>query len=42
MKGQLYQVMTQNIQLVERVRYLEEQLKSLNNIAKLNVTQIRK
>ncbi|MGF6398408.1 hypothetical protein ABH905_002074 [Pseudomonas frederiksbergensis] len=41
-KVQLYQVMTQNVQLVERVRYLEEQLKSLNNVAKLNVSQIRK
>lgn len=32
---QLYHVMTQNIQLVERVRYLEAQVKLLNNVTSL-------
>lgn len=32
---QLYQVMTQNLQLVERVRSLEAQLKQLSNVTKL-------
>jgi hypothetical protein len=41
-RGQLYQVMTQNVQLVERVRHLEEQLKGLNKVAKLNDGQLRK
>ncbi|MFO7073879.1 hypothetical protein P3E18_26945, partial [Pseudomonas aeruginosa] len=40
-KAQLYQVMTQNVQLVERVRYLEEQLKSLNNVTELKEGQVR-
>ncbi|PRW84823.1 hypothetical protein C7A11_25075 [Pseudomonas simiae] len=41
-RGQLYQVMTQNVQLVERVRHLEEQLKSLNNVIQLNAGSKRK
>lgn len=34
---QLYHVMTQNIQLVERVRLLEVQVKLFNNVTKLKV-----
>ncbi len=34
--SQLYHVMTQNVQLVERVRHLEAQLKSFSNVTKLN------
>lgn len=41
-RAQLYHVMTQNVQLVERVRHLEEQLKSLSNVAQLNSSQARK
>lgn len=38
-RSQLYQVMTQNVQLVERVRYLEELLKSQSNVSELNGRQ---
>lgn len=41
-RSQLYHVMTQNIQLVERVRHLEEQLKALSNVTKLSAAQARK
>lgn len=34
-RSQLYQVMTQNVQLVERVRHLEELLKTHSNVADL-------
>jgi hypothetical protein len=34
-RSQLYQVMTQNVQLVERVRHLEDLLKSHSNVAEL-------
>lgn len=34
-RSQLYHVMAQNVQLVERVRDLQEQLKGLNNVTQL-------
>lgn len=32
---QLYQVMTQNVQLVERVRFLEVEVKKFNNVSEI-------
>lgn len=40
-REQLYQVMTQNLQLVERVRTLEAQLKQLSNVSTLRPGQKR-
>lgn len=41
-RSQLYQVMAQNVQLVERVRHLEELLKIHNNVAEVNGGQRQK
>jgi len=38
-RSQLYQVMTQNVQLVERVRHLEELLKAHSNVTEMNSRQ---